>query len=423
MMRNFPSKTGTCSCGVEIFFANRAVLIDVEEAGVCHTFGHSRGFVVEDFEAANDSGLRVREQREVDIVPVGKVLEDGRAVVANGRQLESVLCKFLLGVLQLDQLRFAKGSPVSGPEKENHSTPRTLERFVGLFLPELVEESERGRGLSHWQSNRSGRWRRRHLCGYKGGKGKAQTEKNRGPEFHYPPSNVRVETWAGVTKIFESSGDSAYFSLDSRPETFCAFVNLTFAPQFCTLCCSGLIPLREEDFAVLCLGEWERGQNVTRTIWVATSLAMGFLGLLAGTAGAQEKQEKSEIGLVIGATVTPSRDVAPGPVPPPGSIIGVSSLSSISFNGSLALGAEYDRRLFGGERVAVSAGADFLASPFDVKISNRETNVIGEYAYIFLTPHVRVKFHSRGTFSPWVLLEGTLRSWKRVEKKKGNSSY
>jgi len=142
---------------------------------------------------------------------------------------------------------------------------------------------------------------------------------------------------------------------------------------------------------------------------------MGFLGLLGSAAGAQEKQEKNEVGLVIGATLTPARDFSPGTVPPPGSGIGVSSITSISFDGSLALGAEYDRRLFSGRRVALSGGADFLASPLDVKISNPPSNLIGEYAYIFLTPHVRVKFHPQGTFSPWVLLGG---GYARFREKK-----
>jgi len=129
-------------------------------------------------------------------------------------------------------------------------------------------------------------------------------------------------------------------------------------------------------------------------IWHTAAIAAGLLGLSVFGAAAQEKQEKNEIGLVIGATVTPSRNFSTGTTP------------SASFNSSLALGAEYDRRLFGGERVEVLGGADFVASPLDVKISNPPPDLIGEYAYIFLTPHVRVKFHPQGTFSPWLLLGG-----------------
>ena len=47
-----------------------------------------------------------------------------------------------------------------------------------------------------------------------------------------------------------------------------------------------------------------------------------------------------------------------------------------------------------------------MASPLDVKLDQRPANVIPEYAYIFLTPHVRVKFHPDGAISPWLLLGG-----------------
>src|SRR5215475_4228228 len=148
-------------------------------------------------------------------------------------------------------------------------------------------------------------------------------------------------------------------------------------------------------------------RTVKRGICRTAMLVAGMLGLFVFGTQAQEKQEKNEVGLVIGATVTPSRNFATGTAP------------SASFNSSLALRAEYDRRLLGGKRVAVSAGADFLASPLDVKISNPPADLIGEYAYIFLTPHVRVKFRPQGAFSPWVLLGG---GYARFREKKPASA-
>jgi hypothetical protein len=105
-------------------------------------------------------------------------------------------------------------------------------------------------------------------------------------------------------------------------------------------------------------------------------------------------QQKNELGLVIGSTITPDRTLSSGPS------------RTVSFNPSLALGAEYDRRVLAGERATVYAGIDFLASPLDVKVSNPATDVIGQYAYVFLTPHVRVKFHPGGALSPWLLFGG-----------------
>lgn len=128
-----------------------------------------------------------------------------------------------------------------------------------------------------------------------------------------------------------------------------------------------------------------------KKVFCIAGLVAALLGLVASRATAQEK---NEVGLVIGADITPARNFSTGTV------------SSASFNPSLALGAEYDRRLFGRERIALSGGLDFLASPFDVKISNPPRDLIGQYAYIFLTPHVRLKFNPQGLLSPWVLLGG-----------------
>jgi hypothetical protein len=109
---------------------------------------------------------------------------------------------------------------------------------------------------------------------------------------------------------------------------------------------------------------------------------------------AVQAQGKNEIGLVIGATVTPGRNFSSGSTP------------SASFDSSLALGAEYDHRVLSGHRAALYSGVDFLASPLDVKLSNPATDVIGQYAYVFLTPHLRVKFNPEGGLSPWLSLGG-----------------
>ena len=101
--------------------------------------------------------------------------------------------------------------------------------------------------------------------------------------------------------------------------------------------------------------------------------------------------DKNEIGLVIGATLTPS--------------VARQGGGDVKLNSSLALGAEYDRRLIG-HHTALYGGVDFLASPFDVKASFPPANVSPEYAYLFLTPHVRVKFNADGTWEPWLLLGG-----------------
>jgi hypothetical protein len=115
--------------------------------------------------------------------------------------------------------------------------------------------------------------------------------------------------------------------------------------------------------------------------------------LLLSVSGARA-QEKNEIALVIGAAIPPGRSFSSG------------GASSVTFDSSLALGAEYDRRLLAGRRASVYGGVDFLASPLDVKLSNPPSDIIGQYAYVFLTPHVRVKFNPDGRLSPWLLFGG-----------------
>jgi hypothetical protein len=109
-------------------------------------------------------------------------------------------------------------------------------------------------------------------------------------------------------------------------------------------------------------------------------------------------QSRNEAGLVIGSTVTPSLGVTTSP--------GSARAPDLHFQSSLALGAEYDRTLYSSARTSIAAGVDFLASPFDVKLDHPPAFTIPGYAYIFLTPHVRVKFRPENSFSPWLLLGG-----------------
>jgi hypothetical protein len=113
------------------------------------------------------------------------------------------------------------------------------------------------------------------------------------------------------------------------------------------------------------------------------AILLGLALLTATTVFAQtgEDPRKKEIGLVIGATETPS--------------IGKTAGGTIDLNSSLALGAEYDRRLLG-ERTILYAGIDFLASPADVKVSYPSSVVSPQYAYLFpFSPYQgEIQFHA-----------------------------
>jgi hypothetical protein len=135
--------------------------------------------------------------------------------------------------------------------------------------------------------------------------------------------------------------------------------------------------------------KWLVGCLMTAALWSPPALA----------------QEKNEVGLVIGGIVTPSQTLSPGAslIAPSGTVL---PTRDITLDSSLTLGAEYDREFVGRQKFAIDGGIDFLASPFDVKLSQKAQNAIGEYAFIFLTPHVRVKFHPDGAFSPWLSFGG-----------------
>jgi hypothetical protein len=132
---------------------------------------------------------------------------------------------------------------------------------------------------------------------------------------------------------------------------------------------------------------------------------IGFFMAVAFMRAPVLAQEKNEVGLVIGGIVTPSQTLSAEAslIGPGGTVL---PNRDIAINSSLTLGAEYDRSFVLRKSFAIGGGVDFLASPFDVKLCQQTQNAIGQYAFIFLTPHVRVKFHPDGVFSPWLSFGG-----------------
>jgi hypothetical protein len=140
------------------------------------------------------------------------------------------------------------------------------------------------------------------------------------------------------------------------------------------------------------IGKPMRSSREPRTGKISSGGLLAVLALLM--AASAQAQSRNEIGLVMGATLTPSRALASG------------SATDLTLDASLAMGAEYDLRIASGNRIAVYLGGDFLASPLDVKLSQPPTGIIPEYAYAFLTGHVRAKFSPEGALQPWLMLGG-----------------
>ncbi len=125
---------------------------------------------------------------------------------------------------------------------------------------------------------------------------------------------------------------------------------------------------------------------------------VGTVALFIGLLPSAYSQTKNEVGLVIGATTTPSQTLSRQSC--------VGPTCNLTFDASLALGAEYDRRLATTKRLAIYGGVDYLASPLDVTLSQPPPEVSSQYAYEFLTPHVRVKFNPAGHIAPWLSFGG-----------------
>ena len=72
------------------------------------------------------------------MVAIGKKPQDFLAVVTDGGEFDALLFKSRDGALQLNQLAFAKRSPIGGTKKKKNGSVSTSERAESLWPPELV---------------------------------------------------------------------------------------------------------------------------------------------------------------------------------------------------------------------------------------------------------------------------------------------
>jgi hypothetical protein len=122
----------------EEFLANRSVRIDEEITRTRHAVKLPCGFDVQNVICTNDFRIGVGKQRKVDFAAIRKIFQYGLGVVANGSESDSLLRESRFGVLQLDQLPFAVGSPIGGAKEKENRAVRTFETFKCLFAAELI---------------------------------------------------------------------------------------------------------------------------------------------------------------------------------------------------------------------------------------------------------------------------------------------
>src|SRR5258707_11013014 len=87
-------------------------------------------------------------------MPISEILQDSLAIIANGGQLQALRLKSLLCVLQLHELRFAEGSPVSRTEEQKDGALASLERLVRLLMTKLIGQNKCRPLLPNFQPNR-----------------------------------------------------------------------------------------------------------------------------------------------------------------------------------------------------------------------------------------------------------------------------
>jgi hypothetical protein len=137
---------------------------------------------------------------------------------------------------------------------------------------------------------------------------------------------------------------------------------------------------------------------------VAYLLMLMCVARVCGQSNTYSSTTKNEIGLVIGAANVPS--------------IGLTDGGTINLNSSLVLGAEYDRQLLG-HRTTLNGGIDFVATPFDVKASFPAPTVSPEYAFLSVSPHIRLKFNQGGALQPWLLFGGGYADFSPAQPRAG----
>ncbi|MGC4054205.1 MAG: outer membrane beta-barrel protein [Paludibaculum sp.] len=125
-----------------------------------------------------------------------------------------------------------------------------------------------------------------------------------------------------------------------------------------------------------------------RTNCFSRILAFGLLAASAVTA--QEQAPRHEIGLTLGGVFGPSRD---------------SGNTKFKPNAGVALQANYGYRLWSNRTVGVYGEAHFLASP-NRTVDTGNPNATRDFASLFVTPGVRVKFRPTARISPYAVVGG-----------------
>ena len=116
------------------------------------------------------------------------------------------------------------------------------------------------------------------------------------------------------------------------------------------------------------------------------AVVLAFVVVSLASAAAQQ-EPKNEVGLLLGATVAPRLSTP-------------NENADVRFGSGLTFQATYARRLTAAKSTSLYFEVPFLSSPL-VNVSSSVVAVPANYAFIFITPGVRLKFRASSAVAPW----------------------
>lgn len=118
--------------------------------------------------------------------------------------------------------------------------------------------------------------------------------------------------------------------------------------------------------------------------------------LAQNTSHPDDNYKKNELGFLLGARLTPSQRIDSAvPVPD----------HNIDLPPGLSFQATYARHIAGQRKTALYIELPFVASP-SIHNESGTATVPKEYASLFFTPGIRVKFAPKNKVAPWLALGG-----------------
>jgi hypothetical protein len=139
--------------GFEEFLANHAARVDEEVSRPRHAIELTGRLSVQNLISANNFGIGIGKQGKIDFPAIREILQYGFAIVADARNLQSLFFESRLGVLQLDQLPLAVGSPICRTKEEQDRAMWSFQALQSLLMSKLVGQRKSRSLLTDRQSD------------------------------------------------------------------------------------------------------------------------------------------------------------------------------------------------------------------------------------------------------------------------------